>query len=83
MVFFNYVLGNISFDEASGVFDSLSSNEREHEFDTFMDQMTKMIINAENLFLKNKEALKKFSRHKILLENMFALCIFCLKVRGI
>ena len=50
MVFFNYVLGNISFDEASEVFDSLSSNEREREFDTFMDQMTKMIINAENLF---------------------------------
>ena len=50
MVFFNYVLGNISFDEASEVFDLLSSNEREREFDTFMGQMTKMIINTENLF---------------------------------
>ena len=50
MVFFNYVLGNISFDEASEVFDSLSSNEKECEFNTFMGQMTKMIINTENLF---------------------------------
>ena len=69
MVFFNYVLGNISFDEASEVFDSLSSNEREREFNTFMDQMTKMIINTENLF-RSEINLSRISETYIYLRNV-------------